>query len=65
MKFFIKNAKNTWGSGCGSVCRVVASDTRDLLLESQHRQNFIYPFYNIKVENKEKEAKKYPSFEDF
>ena len=27
-----------WGSGCGSVGRVVAPDTRDPLFKSQHRQ---------------------------
>ena len=30
------------GSGCGSVGRAVASDTRGLRFESSHRQNFIY-----------------------
>ena len=31
-----------WGSGCGSVGRVVASDTRDPRIKSRHQQNFIY-----------------------
>ena len=30
------------GSGCGSVGRAVASDTRDPRFKSSHRQNFIY-----------------------
>ena len=30
------------GSGCGSVGRVVASDTRGQWFESSHRQKFIY-----------------------
>ena len=30
------------GSGCGSVGRAVASDTRDPRFESIHRQKFIY-----------------------
>ena len=30
------------GSGCGSVGRAVASDTRGPLFESSHRQKFIY-----------------------
>ena len=39
------------GSGCGSVGRAVASDTRDLQLEFRHRQSFIYQLYNRKDEN--------------
>ena len=35
-----------FGSG-GSVGRAVASNTRDLRFESQHRQNFIYQLYII------------------
>ena len=30
-----------WGSGCSSVGRAVASDTRGPRFESSHRQNFI------------------------
>ena len=41
------------GIGCGSVGRVVASDTRDQRFESRHRQNFIYQLYNRKDKNKE------------
>ena len=48
------------GSGCGSVGRAVASDTRDLWFKSRHLQNFIYQIiyqlFNRKDENKEKEA---------
>ena len=40
-----------WGSGCGSVGRAVASDTRGPRFKSSHRQKFIF-----KDENKEKEA---------
>ena len=51
------------GSGCGSVGRAVATDTRGLWFESSHWQKFIY-ILNIcllstvywKEENKEKEA---------
>ena len=51
------------GSGCGSVGRAVASDTRGPRFESSHQQKFIYTL-NIcllsteywKDENKEKEA---------
>ena len=50
------------GSGCGSVGRAVASDTRDLWFESRHQQNFIYKLYNRKDENKEKEAGSGSSF---
>ena len=32
----------SWGSGCGSVGRAVASDTRGPQFESSHRQKCIY-----------------------
>ena len=32
------------GSGCGSVGRTVASNTRDLRFETRHWQNLIYQF---------------------
>ena len=50
------------GSGCGSVGRAVASNTRDPRFESRHRQSFIYQLYIRKDENKEKEAGNGPSF---
>ena len=59
--FFKPNISLTFGSGCGSVCRAVASDTRDPRFESRQRQNFIYQFYNRKDESKEKEAGNGPS----
>ena len=34
--------KRELGSGCGSVGRAVASNTRGPWFESSHRQNFIY-----------------------
>ena len=46
-----------WGSGCGSVGRAVASDSRGLQFESSHRQKFILNIYcqlYWKDENKEK-----------
>ena len=57
------------GSGCGSVGRAVASNTRGPRFESSHRQKFIY-ILNIcllstvywKDENKEKEAENGPFF---
>ena len=57
------------GSGCGSVGRAVASNTRGPLFESSHWQNFIY-ILNIcllsivcwKGKNKEKEAGYGPFF---
>ena len=52
---------NYLGSGCGSVGRAVASDTRDLRFKSRHWQNFIYQLYNRKDENKEKDAGNGPS----
>ena len=50
-----------WGSGCGSVGREVASDTRDPRFESRHRQNFFYQLHNRKDENNEREAMNGPS----
>ena len=55
------------GSGCDSVGRAVASDTKGLQLESSHRQKFIY-LLNIcllsavywKDENKEKRGQERP-----
>ena len=49
------------GSGCDSVGRVVASDTRGLRFESRHRQIFIEHLftnvnYIVKTKIKEKEA---------
>ena len=44
------------GSGCGSVGRAVAYDTRDLQFKSRRWQNFIYQLHDRKDENKEKEA---------
>ena len=46
------------GSGCGTVGRAVASNTRDLWFESQHRQKFICHLCHWcrKDKNKEKEA---------
>ena len=51
------------GSGCGSVGRADASDTRGLRFESSHWQTFILYVYcqmYWKDENKEKEAKNGP-----
>ena len=53
-----------WGSGCGSVGRAVASDTRDPQFETRHRQNFIYQLYNRKEKNK-KEARNGSYLEKF
>ena len=45
---------NFWNkcSGCGSVGRAVASNTRDLRFESRHLQNFIYQLYILKEKTK-------------
>ena len=45
------------GSGGGSVGTAVASDTRDLRFEFQHRQNFIYQLYIQIEETKIKEKR--------
>ena len=37
-----RNEKREKGSGCGSVGRAVASDTRGTRFESSHRQKSIY-----------------------
>ena len=57
------------GSGCGSVGRVVAFDTRGLRFKSSHRQNFnciliicLLSTVYRKDENKEKEAGNGPFF---
>ena len=44
------NLKLLTGSGGGSVGSAVTSDTRDLLFESLHPQNFIYQLYNQNTE---------------
>ena len=44
------------GSGCGSVGRTVASDTKDPQFKSRRWQNFISQLYDREDENKEKEA---------
>ena len=59
--YTIKETKIIIGSGCGSVGRAVASDTRDPQYKSRHRQNIIYQLYNRKDRNKEKEAGNGPS----
>ena len=42
----------TLGSGCGSVGRVVAYDTRGLQFDSSHQQNFIeHLFVNVFIIN--------------
>ena len=62
---YINNLKTTHkqnnenDSGCGSVGRVVASDTRGLQFESSHRQNFIHVF-TINCIEKTKLKKKRP-----
>ena len=51
------------GCGCGSVGRVIASDTRDLQFETSHRQNFILNIFTVNCwndENKEKSGRDWP-----
>ena len=57
-----KNVK-TMGSGCGSVGRAVASDSRGPQFESSQQQKFILNIYcqlYWKDENKEKDAENGP-----
>ena len=65
LSFLVANVVENWdlssclGSGCGSVGRAVASNSRGKLFESSHRQKFILNVYcqlYWKDENKEKEA---------
>ena len=55
---------NIQGSGGGSVGRVVASNTKDPLFESSHRQNFINQLY-IKNTEKMKIKRKRPVMAPF
>ena len=63
------NCNSLTCSGCGSVGKAVASDTRGPRFESSHRQKFIY-ILNIcllstaywKDENKEKRGREWPIF---
>ena len=50
------------GSGCGSVGRAVASNTKDPQFKSRNQENYTYQLYYRKDENKEKEAGNGPSF---
>ena len=65
----IVSTRMKWGSGCGSVGRAVASNTRDPMFKSQHRQNFIcqiiYQLYNRKDKTEEKEAWYSPSLKKY
>ena len=46
------------GSGCGSVGRAVASDTRDPRLESRHWQTLIKHLFTVNCVEKTKTKKK-------
>ena len=46
------------GSGCGSVARAVASDTRDARFESSRRQTFIEYLFTVNCLEKTKIKKK-------
>ena len=69
IKVLMENSKRRLGSGCGSVGRAAAFNTRGPRFDSSHRQKFIYTL-NIcllstvywKDENKEKEAGNGPFF---
>ena len=56
MKGNVKNANE--GSGCGSVGRAVASDTRDPQFESSHWQTFIKNLFIVNCAEKTKKVKK-------
>ena len=51
-------------SGCGSVGRAVASDTRGPMIKSSHQQKKLFQIFTIncwKAENKEKTVCKWPN----
>ena len=48
------------GSGCGSVGRAVASDTRDPSFESSHSETFIEQLFAVNCVEKTKIKKKRP-----
>ena len=49
-----------WGSGCVSVGKVVASDTRGPWFESRHRQSFYWILFTVNWSEKTKVKKKRP-----
>ena len=53
------------GSGCGSVGRAVASDTRDPQFESSHRKAFIKHLFTVNCVVKTKIKKKRPGMAYF
>ena len=53
------------GSGCGSVGRAVAFDTRGPRFDSSHRQNFIEHLFIINCIEKMKINKKRPGMAHF
>ena len=52
--------KENFGSGCGSVGRAVASNSRGPPFESSHRQEFIYWTFTVNRIEKTKVKKKRP-----
>ena len=65
MYFLEKQLLISRGSGCGSVARVVASDSRGPWFESSHRQKIILNIYcqlYWKDENKEKRGREWLIF---
>ena len=71
LQMVIAIIEETYASGCGSVGRAVASNTRDQLFESSHRQNCITNIFTISCwnkcrndENEQKEAWNGPYFKN-
>ena len=58
LKTNIKLSTHYMGSGCGSVGRAVALDTRGPRFDSRHRQNFIEHLFIINCIEKTKINKK-------
>ena len=55
----------SWGSGCGSVGRAVASDTKDPQFKSRHRQTFTKHLFTVHCVEKTKIKKKRPGMAHF
>ena len=62
---FLAKISTKMGSGCGSVGRAVAFDTRGPRFDSSHRQNFIEHLFIINCIEKTKINKKRPGMAHF
>ena len=61
---YLAKVLNSWGSGCGSIGRAVASNTRGPRFESRHRQIFVEHLFTVncivlKNKNKRKRGREW------